>query len=100
MGQVSWRAPDELVERVRHAATQAGSSVNSWISRVLDAATDPDLSGSEADRVRERLARAGLLAEPSTMIPAEHPDPAAVAAARAKAGQGMPLSQLVIDGRG
>lgn len=100
MAQISWRAPDELVERVRDAATRAGSSVNSWISRVLDAATDPDLSGSEADRVRERLARAGLLAEPSGLTPTARPDPAAVAKARAKAGQGTPLSQLVIEGRG
>jgi hypothetical protein len=100
MQQISWRAPDDLVGRVRHAAAQSGSSVNAWITRVLDAATDPEMSGSEADRVRERLARAGLLAEPSGLTPTERPDPAAVAKARAKAGKGTPLSQLVIEGRG
>ena len=99
MQQISWRAPDELVVRVRHAAAGSGSSVNAWISRVLDAATNPELAGSDVDRLRERLARAGLLAEPSSLAPAERPDPAEVAKARAKAGQGTSLSQLVIDGR-
>jgi len=98
MRQISWRAPDELVERVRHAATRSGSSVNAWISQVLDAATDPELSGSEADRVRDRLARAGLLAEP-TSIRVTRPDPAEVADARRAAGRGTPLSELVIEGR-
>jgi len=98
MAQVTWRTPDELLERVRHAASGSGRSVNEWITRVLDAATDPELSGSDADRVRERLARAGLLAEPSsrqvTRPPAE-----AVDDARRAAGQGTPLSDLVSDGR-
>jgi hypothetical protein len=98
MAQVTWRTPDELLERVRHAANSSGRSVNEWITRVLDAATDPELSGSDADRVRERLARAGLLAEPSsrrvTRPPAEALDDA-----RRAAGQGTPLSDLVSEGR-
>ena len=98
MAQVSWRAPDELVERVRRAAGRAGTSVNSWISHVLDAATDPELSGSEADRVRERLARAGLLAEPSS-VRVTRPDPQELADARRAAAKGTPLSELVIEGR-
>ncbi len=98
MAQVTWRTPDELLERVRHAATSSGRSVNEWITRVLDAATDPDLSGSDADRVRERLARAGLLAEPSGMR-VTRPDPQALEDARQAAGHGTPLSDLVIEGR-
>jgi len=98
MAQVTWRTPDELMERVRHAATSSGRSVNEWITRVLDAATDPELSGSDADRVRERLARAGLLAEPSSMLVTQ-PDPQALEDARQAAGQGRPLSDLVIEGR-
>jgi hypothetical protein len=98
MQQISWRAPDELVGRVRHAAAQSGWSVNAWMSRVLDAATDPDLSGSEVDRVRERLARAGLLAEPSRLR-VTRPSPEELADARRAAGQGTPLSELVIEGR-
>jgi Arc-like DNA binding domain len=80
MAQVTWRTPDELLERVRHAASSSGRSVNEWITRVLDAAT------------------AGLLAEPSgrqvTRPPAE-----ALEDAKQAAGQGTPLSDLVSDGR-
>ena len=98
MQQISWRASDELVGRVRHAAAVTGSSVNAWMSRVLDAATDPELSGSEVERLRERLARAGLLAEP-TSIRVTRPDPEEVADAQRAAGRGTPLSELVIEGR-
>lgn len=46
------------------------------------------------DLVRQRLADAGLL---STVTPldSEPPDPADVAAARARAGQGRPLAEYV-----
>lgn len=97
MTQVSWRAPDELVERVRVAAKQRGRSVNDFMSSVLDAATNPALAGSEAERVRERIAAAGLLAE--TRPRPGRPDPAQVAAARGRAGQGTPLSDIVTTGR-
>lgn len=99
MPQVTWRTHDELLERVRHAAARSGWSVNSWISRVLDAATDPDLSGSDLDRVRERLARAGLLEEQGEQR-ASRPDPSRVDEARSKAGRGTSLSDLVLDERG
>src|SRR4051812_20865728 len=98
MAQVTWRTPDELLERVRHAASTSGRSVNEWITRVLDAATDPDLSGTDADRVRERLARAGLLAEPSSGQ-VSRPSAEALEDAKRAAGQGTPLSDLVNDGR-
>lgn len=62
MAQVTWRAPDELVTRVRRAADQRGTSVNEFVTRVLDAATDPELTDDEALRARERLAAAGPLA--------------------------------------
>jgi hypothetical protein len=99
MAQVTLRTPDELLERVRHAAASSGRSVNEWITRVLDAATDPELSDSEADRVRERLSRAGLLAEPSSRR-VTRPSADALADARRAAGKGTPLSDLVIEGRG
>ena len=63
MAQVSWRADDELVERVRQVASWSGRSLNEYLTVVLSAATDPELAGSEADAVRERLALAGLLEE-------------------------------------
>lgn len=98
MAQVTWRTPDELLERVRLAATSSGRSVNEWMTQVLDAATDPELSGSEAERVRDRLARAGLLAKASAG-PVTRPDPLALDEARQAAGQGTSLSDLVIDAR-
>jgi hypothetical protein len=93
MSQVSWRAPDDLVDRVRTAARQQGRSLNEFMTCVLDAATDPDLAGDEASRVRERLAAAGLLAKPTPR--AARPDAAEVAAARARAGRGRVLSDIV-----
>jgi hypothetical protein len=95
--QVTWRASDELVDRVRAAAATQGRSLNEYLTKLAEAATDPDLAGDEASRTRERLARAGLLAPPAP--PRPRPDPDAVSAARAAAGKGTPLSDLVSDGR-
>jgi hypothetical protein len=97
MTQVTWRAPESLVERVRRAATNQGRSLNEYLTVVLSAATDPELATSEAVRVRERLAAAGLLVPPTRA--AARPDPEAVARARASAGRGTPLSEYVTDGR-
>lgn len=63
MSQVMWRAPDELVARVREVARRTNTSMNEFMTRVLDAATNPDVAGDEVTRIRERLARAGLLAD-------------------------------------
>ncbi len=93
MAQLTIRADDELVERVRVAARVHGRSMNDYITRLLDAATNPDLAGDEAAVLRERLAQVGLLATPGT--PRHRPSPARVAAARAAAGRGTPLSDVV-----
>ena len=72
--------------------------MNEFLTQVLRAVTDPESGGSEAERVRERLARAGLLAPPGnvrTRPPAE-----AVARARQAAGTGTPLAEIVSRGRG
>ncbi|WP_219419527.1 transcriptional regulator [Pseudonocardia nigra] len=97
MAQVTWRAPDDLVERVRAAAAEQGRSVNDYLTRLAEAATDPDLAGDDAARTRERLARAGLLVPAGP--PRPRPDPDAVAAARRAAGSGTPLSDIVADSR-
>ncbi|HEX4357668.1 MAG TPA: type II toxin-antitoxin system VapC family toxin [Pseudonocardia sp.] len=73
MAQVTWRASDELIDRVRAVAGSSGYSMNEFVTRVLDAATDPDLAGGEAARIRERLERAGLLAESSAGASAPRP---------------------------
>lgn len=96
---MTWRTTDELLERVRRQAHERGRSLNDWVSTVLDAATDPAHAGSEGAQVRERLARAGLL-EVAPEIPAPAVDPAILAAARARAGEGTPLAELVAQGRG
>lgn len=94
---MTWRTSEELLERVRRQAAGQGRSLNDWVTTVLDAASDPDSASSEAQRVRERLAAAGLLA---AVGPARRrPDRRAVGAARAAAGRGTPLSDLVRDGR-
>lgn len=97
MAQLTWRAPDELVERVRLEARRSGRSMNDYVTQVLDAATNPDLAGGEAGRLRERLAQAGLLSDEGE--PRERPDDDAVARARRAAGAGTALSDLVADGR-
>ena len=98
MAQMTWRASDELLERVRRQAQQRGRSLNDWVTAVLSAATDPALTGDEAQRVRERLAAAGLLDD---VEPVAHRRPAEadIARARAAAGQGAPVSDLVAEGR-
>jgi hypothetical protein len=97
MVQVTWRAPDELIARVRRAAGQRGSSLNEFVTRVLDAVTDAELTDDESLRVRERLAAAGLLAP----VGPPRPRPAGddLASARRRAGEGHRLADLVRDNR-
>jgi hypothetical protein len=65
---MTWRTSDELLDRVRRQAQQWGRSLSDWVTAVLSATTDPALAGDEAQRVRQRLATAGLLegVEPTT----------------------------------
>src|SRR5690348_5839522 len=97
MGQMTWRADDELLDRVRRAARDQGRSMNDYVSTVLDVATDPDLAGNDAAVLRERLARAGILAASDRRR--RRPAPQQVARARASAGRGTPLARLVEESR-
>lgn len=83
--------------RVRRAAERQGRSMNDYVTMVLHAATDPDLAGTEQQQVRERLDRAGILV-PSGR-PRHRPDRTRVERARAAAGRGTRLSDLVDEGR-
>ena len=94
---MTWRAPADLIERVRRAARRQHRSMNDYVTAVLDAATNPRLAGSEAERLRERLDQAGLLAEPGE--PRRRPPREEAADARRRAGAGTALSQLVSEDR-
>lgn len=94
MSQVSWRAPDALVERVQRTAAAQRRSMNEFITQVLDIATSPDSGDPEEIRLRARLERAGLLVVPmhwDEVVPAA----AEIEAARKEAGSGTALSDLV-----
>ncbi|MEJ2868109.1 transcriptional regulator [Actinomycetospora sp. OC33-EN08] len=99
MAQVSWRASDALVEQVRAVASREGRSLNEYLTRVLRAAVDPDTADDEMASLRERLARAGILADTGPARP--RPDPVAVADARREfAASGVLASDVVSDQRG
>ena len=94
---MTWRAPGELLERVRRAARRQHRSMNDYVTAVLDAATNPRLAGGEAERLRERLDQAGLLAEAGE--PRSRPPRSETADARRRAGVGTALSRLVSEDR-
>src|SRR5580698_5317010 len=97
MEQMTWRAPADLIDRVRRAAQRQCRSMNDYVTAVLDAATNPRLAGSDAERLRERLDQAGLLADLGEQR--SRPPREQVAGARKRAGSGTALSQLVSDDR-
>ncbi|MGE3326303.1 MAG: transcriptional regulator [Acidimicrobiia bacterium] len=98
MGQVSWRADDEIITRVKRAARKSDRSLNEFMTLVLAAATDPDTAGTEAQAIRERLAAAGLLAV-SSASPGRRPSRAALDAAGKRAATGTALDKLMARGR-
>ncbi len=100
MAQVSWRAPDELVALAKQRARALNTSLNEYLTLVVEAATDPQHAGSEAAEVRERLAAAGLLAEPFARPSSVRSDPRAVRAAGRRAARGKPVSEILLEDRG
>ena len=98
MAQLTIRAEDELVSRVRLMAKRSGRSINEYVTAVLDAATNPEFAASEAEQLRERLAAAGILAAlpPSA---GSRPSKAAIVAAGRRAVGGKPLSDHVAESR-
>lgn len=98
MAQLTIRADDELVSRVKASASELGRSMNDYVTAVLEAATNPDLADSAAARLRERLSKAGLLVVPSRQS-GSRPSADAVALAGQRAAAGRPVSAFVSDGR-
>ena len=98
MAQLTLRVDDALANDLRNLAARRGESVNTLATRALRALTDPRAAGTDMDETRERLARAGLLADPPTE-PAPRPDPALVEAAGREAAKGRMLSDIVLEDR-
>ena len=96
MSQITVRASEDLIFRVKQRAASEGKSMNEFVTLVLEVATNPANAGTATERLRERLARAGLLAE----LPPHQgvrPDPAAFERAAREAAKGRPLSDYVSD---
>jgi hypothetical protein len=98
MHQLTLRVPEELAEQLKGAARDRKESVNGYAVKVLSAAVDPDLAVDEITGLKERLARAGLLLTPERLA-TKRPSTRALDSARAAAGRGRPLSDLVTEGR-
>jgi Ribbon-helix-helix protein, copG family len=97
--QVTIRADEELIDRIKRTAAAGGRSMNEWANLVFRAATDPDASGSDIERIRERLRNAGLLSE-HIPLAGHGPDPGLVREAGRRAAVGTPLSDIVSEDRG
>ena len=97
MGHFSVRIDDDLHHRVREAASHANTSLNGYVTRVLCVATEPSPLEPEADRIRARLAAAGLLssAEPPAEFRLEAGDRQAFEDARRRSGDGTSGSALI-----
>ncbi len=98
MAQLTLRIDDELAGDLRTFAARRGESVNALATNILRAYTDPEAAGDEMEEIRERLARAGLLAEPA-LKSAGRPDPEAVAEAGRRAAQGKLVSEILLEDR-
>lgn len=102
MSQLTLRISEELAGHIKAAAKAKGMSVNQWATDLMETAVNPDAAGDERSRLRERLARAGLLVAPEEWSRPTRPRPSAeeLARARAEAGRGTPLSDLLSEDRG
>jgi plasmid stability protein len=98
MAQLTLRVDDALADDLRSLAARRGESVNAMATTILRAYADPGTAGDEMEEIRERLARAGLLAEPA-LKSAGRPDPEAVAEAGRRAAQGKLVSEILLEDR-
>lgn len=99
MRQFSVRLSDEHGAAVQRLAAARRRSVNQTFADLVAAATDPMHAGGELAELRERLGRAGLVLDVSALPDAPAPEERELDDARAAAGRGTSLSELVSEGR-
>ena len=99
MKQFSVRLSDERGLAVRRLASARGRSINQTFEDLVAAATDPGLAGGELEALRERLSLAGLVFDVSALPDIRTPTDDELARARAAAGRGTTLAELVSEGR-
>ena len=99
MEQFSVRLSDERGQAMRRLAAARGASINQTFEDLVAAATDPALADDDRQALRERLARAGLVFDLAALADVEAPTEEEFARARAAAGRGTPLAQLISEGR-
>lgn len=99
MEQFSVRLSDERGRAMRRLASARGASINQTFEDLVAAATDPALAGDERQALRERLARAGLVFDLGVLPDVTPPSEGELTSARAAAGRGTPLAELVSEGR-
>lgn len=97
--QFSVRLSDEHGRAVRRLAAARGASINQTFEDLVAAATDPALADDDRAALRERLARGGLVFDLTSLPDVAAPSEDEVARARAAAGRGTPLADLISEGR-
>lgn len=65
MEQITWTAPDHLVDLARSQARHRGLTLNDYLTEAVDRAARRDLS-EETERLRRRLEATRLLASPTS----------------------------------
>lgn len=98
MAQLTIRLDDDLAEVCKRVAAQEGESLNGWVVKVLRLSTDPDHEPTGIERTRERLRRAGILAE-GPRSTRERPPADRLARAAAAGGRGTPSEVLIRQDR-
>lgn len=99
MRQFSVRLSDDHGAAIKRLAQARGRSVNQTFEDLVVAATDPGNAPDANAALRERLVRAGLIYDVPVAVGAR-PETSALDEARAAAGRGTPLSQIVSEQRG
>ncbi len=102
MVQLSLRIDEQLHRDATLAARAAGTSLNGYLALVLRAALTPHDGEPESDRIRARLAAAGLIDGSSApqVAPSDAPSDKRFMQALERSRGGTPASTLIAEERG